>query len=80
MLNRDPSVDYVLTSEQALWVDLDQPTTLETTAAEWLEGSVQRRNHQPHSLLKPEWELSACLERWQNLLNQALAAQAASGS
>jgi len=80
MVNHDPSMDYVLADQQVLRVDLEQPQQLLDSAAGWLEGAVQRRGIKRASLLKPEWELSNCLVQWQRLLQQSMAAQAASGS
>jgi len=80
LLNRDPSIRYVLTEQEALWVDLDQPKQQEVTVRQWLEAAFERRNTPCRSLLRPEWELNRCLKRWQNLLNQTMAGQAASGS
>jgi len=80
MVNRDPSIDYVLENQQVIRVDLDQPQQIQNTAAEWLDSAVQRRNIHPISMLKPKWELMNCLNHWQSLLNQALSVQAASGS
>jgi len=80
MVNRDPSIDYVLENQQVVRVNLDQPQQMLDSAVEWLEGAFQRRNIQCDSLLQPEWELNNCLKRWQTLLNQALNAQSASGS
>lgn len=80
MVNHDASIDYVLENQQVLRVDLDQPNQIHAIAAEWFEGTFQRRNIKPASMLQAEWELNSCLEHWQKLLNQTLTDQAASGS
>jgi len=80
MVNRDPSIDYVLEDQPVLRVDLDQSQLLKNSAGDWLEGAFERRNSPRDSMLKPDWELNSCLQRWQKLLNQTLVDQAASGS
>ena len=81
LLNREPGIQSVVQEDQATWVDLDQEQQLQATASEALADAIQQRSQQRMSLLKPEWEISACLQRWQALITQALKqTQAASGS
>ena len=81
LLNREPGIQSVVQQHEAIWVDLDQAQQLQATASEALAEAIQQRSQQRMSLLKPEWEIKACLQRWQALINQALKrTQAASGS
>ena len=81
LLNREPGIQSVVPEHQAIWVDLDQPQQLEATALEALADAMEQRSQPRVSLLKPEWEIRTCLQRWQVLINQALKqTQAASGS
>ena len=81
LLNREPGIQSVVPEHQAIWVDLDQTQQLQDTASEALADAIQQRSQPRMSLLKPEWEIRACLQRWQALINQALKqTQAASGS
>ena len=74
MVNLDPATTYVLEEKQASWVDLDQPDQLVESALNVLGNAASRRAQLRPSLLRPEWELPRCLEQWQNLLNEQLAA------
>ena len=81
LLNREPGIQNVVQEDQATWVHLDHAQQLQATASEALAEAIQQRSQQRMSLLKPEWEIKACLQRWQALINQALKrTQAASGS
>jgi len=80
MVNRDPSIDYVLEHQQVLRVDLSQPQQLLDSASEWLDGSFVRRDVQRRSMLQPGWDLTSCMHHWQMLLNQTLNGQDSSGS
>lgn len=72
LLNTEPSLQHVLKPEQAVWGDLDQPQQLEAVATEALAGAFDQREQPRNSALRPEWELGACLQRWQLLLQQGL--------
>ena len=48
--------------DQAIWVDLDQPQQLQATALEALANAIEPRDQPRASFLKPEWELSVCLQ------------------
>ena len=81
LLNREPGIQSVVLEDQAIWVELDQPQQLQSSALQALKTAGAQRDQPRVSLLKPEWELSACLQRWQTLINAALQrTQAASGS
>ena len=81
LLNREPGIQTVVPEHQAIWVDLDQSQQLQATALEALADAIEQRSQPRVSLLKPEWEIKTCLQRWQVLINQALQrTQAASGS
>ena len=63
LLNREPGLQSVVQEDQAIWVDLDQPQHLQATALEALANAIEQRDQPRVSFLKPEWELSVCLQR-----------------
>lgn len=72
LLNRTPSSQAVLREDQAVWVDLDDPQALSTTAAEALRDAPDHRQTLRPSALRSEWELTHCLQRWQSLIKAQL--------
>lgn len=74
MVNRGPAIDYVFPEGgPAVLVDLqDQPGQHAEAAAQWLEGALQRRGQERTSLLQAQWQLPACLNQWQALLQRVL--------
>lgn len=75
MVNRDPAINYVLGSDQALWVDLDQQDGLAQVALPVLRKATFGQRQSRHSLLQAECELGYCLSRWRDLLNDQLDAR-----
>lgn len=72
-MNTSPATTGVLPQAAFLSVDLDDPAAIAPALQAGLERSLQQRGQQRLSLLPAELALPACQQRWQELLNEALA-------
>jgi glycosyltransferase involved in cell wall biosynthesis len=72
LVNHSPAIEDIPLTQPAVAIDLDDHIAIVKAAVALLNTATAERAAQRRTLLDPQMGLIQCLERWQNLINDAL--------